>query len=264
MSGIRKWLRRHREHPLSRQLELDGPEALAAHRQIIRENPLLLERYAFVYGFFRAMEREVEPLGLPSLEIGSGAGFLKSYIPDVVTSDVVAGAGIDRVEDACALSFKQGTLKAVFGLGVLHHIPEPEKFFKGLEAVLAPGGRCVLDEPSSTPFGYFMNRHFHDEFTDRNARGWALPPGGRLTGANQALPYIVFRRDRARFEELFPRLKIRRILYHDFLRYTLSGGLSYRPFVPRWCFGVVNVFEKLLSPLMRWIGHEMIVVLEKI
>ncbi len=250
-------------HPLSRGLELDGPQALGVHRQIIRGNALLQARYVFVYEFFRSLDRELAPLNRPALEIGSGAGFLKSYIPDIITSDVVADEGIDRVEDACALSFADASLRAVYALGVLHHIPEPERFFREVERVLVTGGRCVLDEPSSTAFGYFMNRHFHHEYTDRRAAQWGLPVGGRLTGANMAIPYIIFRRDRKRFEELFPRLKNRRILYHDFLRYTLSGGLTFRPFVPRWLFGAVNGLERLAAPLMRWLGHEMIVVLEK-
>lgn len=171
--------------------------------------------------------------------------------------------GIDRVEDACALSFADASLRAVYALGVLHHIPEPVRFFGEVDRVLAPGGRCVLDEPSSTAFGYFMNRHFNHEHTDKHAREWGIAGDGRLTGANMALPYIIFRRDRGRFEELFPRLKIRRFVYHDFLRYALSGGLSFRPFVPYWCFGAVNGLEKVARPLMRWVGHEMIVVLEK-
>jgi len=249
---------------LSQGLELDSAEALGVHRQIIRSNPLLQARYVFVYEFFRSLDRELAGLKRPALEIGSGAGFLKTYIPDVVTSDVVAAEGIDRVEDACALSFGDASLRAVYALGVLHHIPEPERFLKEIERVLVTGGRCVLDEPSSTAFGYFMNRHFHHEHTDRRAATWVISAGGRLTAANMALPYIIFRRDRGRFEELFPRLKICRILYHDFLRYVLSGGLSFRPFVPSWCFGAVNGLERLAAPLMRWFGQEMIVVLEKV
>jgi len=263
VSGLRDWLHRRWAHPLSQSLDLDGPEAIVRHRQIIRGNPLLLARYVFVYDLFRSVERTLEPLGRPSLEVGSGAGFLKSYIPDVITSDVVVGEGIDRVEDACALSFEDGALKAVYAVGVLHHLREPGRFLGEVGRVLVTGGRCVLDEPSSTPFGYFMNRHLHQEHTDRHAEEWGIPAGGRLTGANMALAYIIFRRDRGRFEELFPRLKVRQIVYHDFLRYTLSGGLSFRPFVPRCLFGAVNGLEKLAAPLMRWLGHEMIVVLEK-
>jgi SAM-dependent methyltransferase len=263
MSRIRDWLLRRGAHPLTRGLELDGAGAIAVHRQILRDNPLLRARYAFVYEFFRSEDLALRPLGRPCLEVGSGAGFLKSYIPDVITSDVVAGEGIDRVEDACALSFTDASLRAVYVFGVLHHIPEPEKFLRQVDRVLVPGGRCLLDEPSSTLFGYFMNRHFHAEHTDRRASAWGFAGGGRLTGANMALPYIIFCRDRGRFEELFPRLKVRRIVYHDFLRYTLSGGMTFRPFVPRGLFGAVNGLEKLATPLMRWLGHEMIVVLEK-
>jgi len=78
------------------------------------------------------------------------------------------------------------------------------------------------------------------------------------------LPYVIFTTDRALFNVRFPCLKIRQIVHHDFMRYTLSGGLSYRPFVPPFFFGAVNILESLARPLMPIVGHAMILTVERL
>jgi len=264
--SLKHYLQTHYAHPLVGQLDLDSREAVGIHRRIIEGNPLLKRHYLFIYGSFKKVEEGLRGLCQPSLEIGSGGGFLKEIIPTVITSDVVAGEGIDRVEDASKLSFADASLKAVYANAVLHHIPEPERCFAEIDRVLVPGGMFVCNEPSSTPFGYFMNRHFHHEHTDKTVKAWRLTEEdgtGRLKGANMAMPAIIFKRDRRIFERKFPRLKIKSIVYHDFLRYTLSGGLSFRPFVPQVLFGAVDALEVLARPLLFLLGHAMIVTIEK-
>jgi SAM-dependent methyltransferase len=266
LSRFKRYLQKRYAHPLVGQLDLDARETVAIHRRIIEDNPLLKKHYFFIYDFFKRAEEELAGFSQPSLEIGSGGGFLKEIIPSVITSDLVPGAGIDRIEDASRLSFPEGSLKAVYANGVLHHIPDPEKCLAQIDRVLVAGGVFVCNEPSSTPFGYFMNRHFHHEPADKTVRdwGWAkTADAGRLTGANMAMPYIIFKRDRRIFEEKFPRLRIRSIIYHDFMRYTLSGGLSFRPFVPNILYGAVNVMEGMVKPLQFILGHAMIVTIQK-
>ena len=248
-------------------VQLDGAESVALHHQIIRRNRLLKAHYTEIYQTFQSADEQVRHLHLPSLEIGSGGGYLKEFIPEVITSDVVMSDGLDRIEDAVQLSFPDQSLKAVYAMGVLHHIPEPQKCLAEIQRVLAPGGVFVCYEPSSTPFGYFMNRHFHREWTDKTVTEWIIPRegiGGRLTGANMAIPYIIFKRDRALFKARFPNLKVRETKYIDFLRYTLSGGLSFQPFVPTWLFGAVNSLEWLLKPLLPVLGNGMILTMDRV
>ena len=265
---ILRFLKKHYAHPLAENLDLDSSSAIAVHRRMIRENPLLMRYYASMYTYFKEKEEELASLKLSSLEIGSGAGFLKDFLPGVITSDVVAGAGIDRVEDACRMSFADHSLKAVYANGVLHHIGDPACCLAEIQRVLAPGGVFVCNEPSSTALGYFMNKHFHHEPTDKNVAGWGFKAeefgSGRLTGANVALPSLIFRRDAKVFHEKFPCLKIESIKYHDFLRYALSGGLSFRPFVPSFLYWVVDAAEILFKPFMFLVGQEMLVTIRKI
>lgn len=261
-------LLRNYAHPLADKLDLDSSAAIAVHRRIIRSNPLLMRYYTSMYSYFRENEVLLTNIEAPSLEIGSGAGFLKEFLPAVITSDVVAGEGIDRSEDICRLSFADRSLKAIYANGVLHHVNDLERCFSEIQRVLIPGGVLVCNEPSSNPLGYFMNKHFHHEATDKDAEMWGLAAGtsgsGRLTGANMALPYIVFRRDADVFHKKFPHLKIERVKYHDFLRYILSGGLSYRPFVPPFLYWLSDAAEIIFRPLMFLVGQEMLVTVRKI
>lgn len=266
MFSLKGYLKKSFSHPLADRLDINSRDAIRIHRRIIRENPLLAEHYRFIYRYFKRAEDSLRGLKYPSLEIGSGGGFLKEFLPDVITSDVVKSEGIDRVEDAGGLSFADDSLKAVYANGVLHHIKDPAKCLSEIARVLVPGGKFVCNEPSSGPFGYFMNRYFHNEHTDKNAKEWRIEEAqaaGRLTSANMAMPYIIFKRDAALFGERFKMFKIEPIIYHDFLRYTLSGGLSYRSFVPKALFGAVNFMEAVFKPVMFVLGNNMLVTIQK-
>lgn len=254
-------------HPLARDLDIDSAQAISVHRRIIKENKLLLEYYKFVYAYFKKIEVGLSHLNYPSFEIGSGAGFLKDFLPNVITSDIVHAEGVDRLEDAMSLSFSDCSLKAVYANGVLHHIKDPKKFILEVQRVLVPGGIFVCNEPSSTLFGYFMNKHFHHEGTDKSVLDWQIDCQGqskRLTKANMAMPFIIFKRDADLFRKEFPCLKVVSIIEHDFLRYTLSGGVSYKPFVPELFFSFVNCMEIIMQPFMSVLGNEMIVTVQKI
>jgi len=266
-NSFRTLLSKFFANPDVENADLNSTASIALHREIIRKNPLLQAYYCYVYKYYAKIENSLSYLNGPSLEIGSGGGFLKEYIPVVITSDVVPSDGIDKVEDVTRLSFGNNSLKAVYANGVLHHVKDPVRCLTEIQRVLLPGGMFVCNEPSSTLFGYFQNRHFHHEYTNRFTKEWRIEKGGeggRLTGANMALPFIIFKRDRKLFEGKFKKLKIKSIIYHDFLRYCLSGGLSYRPFVPARLCGVVNMLEAMAKPLMPAVGQLMIVTIQKI
>ncbi|MEW6008098.1 MAG: class I SAM-dependent methyltransferase [Candidatus Omnitrophota bacterium] len=253
--------------PDVRNLDIDSREAISIHRRIIKKSPLLTEHYNFIYRYFKKIEDSLEYLNFPSLEIGSGGGFLKEFLPNVITSDIVESEGIDRVEDVTCLSFPDNSLKAIYANGVLHHIEDPGKCLEEIQRVLVSDGIFVCNEPSSSSFGYFMNKNFHNEYTNKLLKRWKIEDKtieGRLTKVNMALPYIIFKRDAYIFTQRFKRLKIISFIYHDFLRYTLSGGLTYKPFVPHFLYGVVNFIEFIFRPLMQLFGNNMIVTIKKI
>ncbi len=264
MNKLKEFFKEKFSNPLTIGLDIDSVSAIGVHSRIIRENALLSGYYHFIYHYFKEVEGSLQGLKYPSLEIGSGGGFLKEYIPDVITSDVVVSQGIDRAEDMMSLAFADDSLKAVYAIDVLHHVKDLEASLSEVQRVLVKGGYFVCNEPSSTLFGYFMNKYFHREYTNKHVKDWKIEGRGRLSDANMALPYIIFKRDAALFHQRFKNLKIRSIIHHDFLRYTLSGGLSYRPFVPKALYGLVDFTEILAKPFMPFLGQMMIVTIEKI
>ena len=102
-------------------------------------------------------------------------------------------------------------------------------------------------EPWCTPWSRFLYGRFHHEQIDVQAREWEAPGTGPMTGANSALPWIVFARDRALFESDFPQWRLDRVEPYMPFRYLLSGGLSLRQLMPGWSFGFWSGVESALG-----------------
>ena len=59
---------------------------------------------------------------------------------------------------------------------------------------------------------------------------------GPFSGANGALPWILFRGDGATFEREYPQLQIELLRPTMPLRYLLSGGVAMRTLTPKMLF----------------------------
>jgi hypothetical protein len=86
-----------------------------------------------------------------------------------------------------------------------------------------------------------------------------LPASGPMTGANMAFPWIMFARDRRRYDREFPNLPVDRLQLHTIMLYLLSGGVSMRSFVPGALFRPMLAVERLLAPAGRWVASMMTV-----
>ncbi|MCP4245575.1 MAG: hypothetical protein GY778_00860, partial [bacterium] len=81
--------------------------------------------------------------------------------------------------------------------------------------------------------------------------------------ANEAIPTVLFWRDRRRFEQLFPNLRIIHRQRLSLLLYPLSGGFESPCLVPRWAVGAVRTLEQALAPLAGLLAYRCLVVLER-
>lgn len=250
--------------PVARGVDLDASEAVEVHRRIIQEKRFLHRLYEDFYHFFVEEAKAVSPLKGKLLELGSGGGFLKQVMPDVITSDISAGPQSDMSVDAESLPFASGELKAIFLLNVLHHIPHPRRFFQEADRCLIPGGRVILIEPFNSRIGRVIYQKFHHEPFDDQVAEWEQNPSGRLSTSNQAIPWIIFSRDREKFEKEFPRLKILRIRPHTPLRYVLSGGLSLRSLAPPFSFPFFSALDRWLSRFDRVFPMFQTIVIQKV
>ena len=237
------WLR----HPLTRSLSHDDPRTTVLRRGIIRSKPFLEKIYLEWYGWVAS---RIPPGRLPVVELGSGAGFLDSFIPGLVTSEVLRCPFVRVVLDGCALPFPGSSLRALVMVDVFHHIPDAGAFLREASRCLEPGGRILMVEPWVTAWSRFVYARLHHEPFDSMAQSWSFPASGPLSGANSALPWIVFQRDRTLFEERCPGLAIESIAVERPLTYLLSGGVSLRTLMPGFayrfwkCIEEVPVFKK--------------------
>jgi len=118
--------------------------------------------------------------GARILEIGCGRGAGSSLIKRVFKPDHIHAMDFDIdmirkaekylspeertgmsffVGDVCRLPYRDRTMDAVFGFGVLHHIPDWQGALKEIVRVLKDGGVYCFEELYPTLYQNFITRH---------------------------------------------------------------------------------------------------------
>lgn len=241
MSFVRQCL----AHPLTRGLDLNDPRATHLRRQIIADKPFLRAIYQ---EWYMRIVRTL-PTGKGAvLELGSGAGFLESYIPDLITSEVFPCRHVRMQLDAHSLPFSDASLRAIVMTDVFHHLQAVRNFFRDAARCVRQDGAIIMIEPWATPWSRLVYTRLHHEPFLADAKTWEFPSRGPLSDANGALPWIVFERDRAQFEREFPEWSLASIEPLMPFRYLVSGGVSMRSLMPGWSFGLWRLLERILTP----------------
>ncbi|MFI5183629.1 MAG: class I SAM-dependent methyltransferase [Vicinamibacteria bacterium] len=229
-------------------------EKLEEHRRLWSRKPVL----ALVYRvWFESLLGAISTSGR-ILEVGAGPGFLaefarRSRAARWIATDVLEAPWNDLVADALRLPARDGTIDAVVGLDVIHHLAEPERFFEEAARVLAPGGRLAVVEPWITPFSYPIYRFLHQEGCDTRLDPWHPfgngsakeafdGDGGVFTGLVRSLPADGWRR----FGFGPPRLT----LMNGFA-YLLSLGFREGSLLPRAATPLFLALDRHLDALSR-------------
>jgi SAM-dependent methyltransferase len=241
--------------------DLDDPATTMLHSDIVRKKPFLRRLYIDFYRQFK--EAIAGPENRVLVELGSGGGFIKEVIGNVITSDILELPNVDKVFSATNMPFEKASVDAFFMFDVLHHVDNPRGFFNEALRCLKAGGKIVMIEPANTLWSRFVYKNFHRELFDTQA-GWELQTLGPLSHGNGAIPWIVFSRDREVFDREFPSLKIVRLFNHTPLRYLLSGGFTLRQLVPSFMYPLIKAVEYILSPLRNYLGMFQTIELEKV
>jgi SAM-dependent methyltransferase len=251
--------------PALASVDVDGVERMEVHRAIIDRKPMIREVFTEIHKLMLDLEAHYLPAQGARIEIGAGVWPIRESDAGVLATDVVAAPHLDRVVDAQAMNFADGSVRSVFGQHCFHHLPDPEAFFNELTRVCPSGGGAILVEPYWSPVaGVLFKRLFASEDYDKSAPGWTTSGSGAMSGANQALSYIVFERDKARFHQLFPQLEIvHQAPMANHVRYLLSGGLNFRQLVPDMLSSTLKGIEGLLGPFNRTLALHHVLVLRK-
>jgi SAM-dependent methyltransferase len=245
MNGIGRTFRDWVAHPLTRGINIDDPRTTGLRKRIIQEKALLRCVY---HDWYTAIVSELPAGDAPVLELGSGAGFLQEYLPGLLTSEVFFLSELRLVADAVALPFADRSLRGIVMTDVLHHLPNARAFFSEAARCLRPGGVVVMHEPWVSRWSRLLYPVLHHEPFLPLAATWEFPRTGPLSGANGALPWIIFERDRTAFESAFPDFQIKRIQPSTPFAYLVSGGVSTRNLLPAWTHRCCRAVEGLIQP----------------
>jgi SAM-dependent methyltransferase len=251
--------------PLLKGMDVDGDGRMDLHRKMLTKKRMLREVFIDFHHTFKKLNNKFFLGSGFEIELGAGVSPIRDSFPEVLATDIVDAEHLDRVINAEDMALKDNSVRSIYGQNCFHHFPHPDKFFSELDRVLQPGGGVVLLEPYYGPIATFLyKRLFRTEGFDKQYPSWEVAVEGPMNGANQALSYIVFERDKAEFERKYPSLKI---VHHElagnYLKYLLSGGLNFRQILPDSFTGLVGLLEKLISPLNRWIALHHVIVIRK-
>lgn len=247
-------------HPLTRGMSLDDPRTTELRKRIVRQKGFLCQLYK---EWYRLLIGHIPDGSGAVLEIGSGGGFLKECDKNVFTSEVFFIPYVDAVFNAMTIPFKGASLRAILMADVLHHIQEPGLFLNEAARCMKSGGRCLLIEPWNTPWSRWVYQHLHHEPFNPDG-GWRIPSTGPLSGANGALPWILFERDRSLFRQQFPEWSISLVTPMMPFVYLLSGGVSLRSLMPAWTYRWVRFMEGRITRMDRTCGMFAFIVLERL
>jgi SAM-dependent methyltransferase len=233
------------------------------NKEAWRRRPLLRA----VYGRFYEMIRE-NLATVPGLivELGSGIGAIKQFIPQCVTTDIFANPWIDRRENAYTLSFPDGSVSNLVLLDVFHHLKYPGFALNEFRRVLNRGGHVIILEPAMGLLGKFVYGVFHHEPLGlKQTISWLAPEGFDPESADyyaaQGNAFRVF--VRKEFKEEMKPWKIRKLQELPEFAYVASGGFSKPQLYPVAFLPVVRGIEKLPTPWPRLFATRLPVVLEK-
>jgi len=185
---------------------------------------------------------EYLPEGTKTLvEIGAGDGISRNFLPQSILTDIAFHPKMDATCKSDEMPFKSGSVDALVLKDSLHHLPDVELFLNEAYRVLRVGGRIVIFDPYWGLLAKFVYRFLHQEPFDQNVDTWRFESTSPWD-SNQALSYLLLRRDRERFEREYPFFEIRE---HKVLigpSFLISGGVSRRTIIS----------GKFLKLLLNW------------
>lgn len=244
-----------------KEIDFNSEDSAKEAYSSLHSKKCLRDNYADMYSEMLKRASQYLKRGGMELELGSGGGFFKELHPAVITSDISGINNVDQVIDARHLPFPDESISVIYATHVLHHIPNVSMFFNEVIRCVKPGGGLVLVEPYWSPVGKLFYKRLHPEPYDDQVKEWEFEESGPMSGANQALSYILLKRDRELFQKKWPELRLVYDRPFNGLRYIATGGLWLRPFLPGFAFPILKGIETALWPSMYLFGiHHMFVM----
>ena len=251
-----------------KNINVDDLQLLKHHQIIIEEKNILKSAYISFYETMLNFRKKYFTANGKELELGSGISFFKKINSCLITSDVRKYENIDLIINAEKIQLENNSIKCVYAQNVLHHLRNPYNFFSELNRILIKGGGCILIEPHNGFLSKFFHKIIHkSEIFDTNQPDWINTNiQGPYSGANQALSYIIFERDKSKFQSLYgENFQILDHFYiNNYLRFLFSGGLNFKQLLPDFFLNLLILLERTLKPFNKYLSLHRAIVIKKI
>ena len=217
--------------------------------------------------FYRLIRKQLaEQPGL-IVELGSGIGVIKQFIPECITTDLFPNPWLDRTENAYRLSFSDRSVANVILFDVFHHLEFPGEALKEFERVLTPRGRVILMEPGFGFLGRFIYQRFHHEpLGFDQPLPWRAPdrfdPNAPNYYAAQANAWRIF--VQREFDPNLANWRLVALKRLASLSYVASGGFSRPSLYPDWLFRGMQICDWFLGLFPSAFATRLLIVVEKI
>ncbi len=181
-----------------------------------------------------------------NLELGCGASFINETIKNIIKSDVFLNSNTDLKIDAMEVGLKYDhEISNLILVNVFHHISNPELFLRSAEKSLLIGGRLIMIEPSNNFWSRLVYRFVGHEKFDTEQIDWEFESNDPLLDSNQAMSWIIFKRDYKKFKKLFPKFSLLRRKSMMPFSYLLSGGHTYNTKVGKIFIKIIRRIERM-------------------
>lgn len=239
-------------------------EQIMHHHEYWNAKPALQQAYG---AFYRLIASRLSGLSESRVvELGSGMGNIKQFIPQCLTTDMFDTPWSEQVENAYHLSFHDNTVSDLIMVDVFHHLQYPGTALNEFHRVLRPGGKVLIFDPSIGALGFLVFGLFHQEGVKLNHPiQWTAPTGLSLespeyyTSQGNASEIFLGRKYRDQLGN-WSRIEVTRL---SALAYVASGGYTKPQLLPTSWLPLLRAAEPAFDRLPALFATRMLVVLTR-
>lgn len=236
-------------------------EEINENRRVWAEKEVLRKVYEDLYT--RLLQCLDPRDAVVTVELGSGIGNLKAYLPRAITSDIFSHSWIDVSGNAYALPFRDASVTNLVLFDVFHHLERPRAFLKEAERVLTSDGRIVLMEPfisvMSSPI-YGLLHHEPINFRQKISTSEERPQLETYYAAQGNATRMFFGKSRSALPTGWG---VTHAEAFSCFAYLLSGGFGKRSFYPKNFHKPISSIDRLLSKAPRVFAGRCLVTLTR-